>query len=168
MKNLKQYMGVCLAVLLMLTGVLYNSMTVQAADTDEHRMNVVFVLDQSGSMAKTDANALRYEAVDLFLGLATETGNYMGAVVFDDSIVLQRDITEISGKESKQELSDSIKAAKSFGDTNIGMAIELATQMLQNSGNPNLRSAIILLSDGNTDLPKDTTGQALAEQEKCH
>ena len=39
----------------MLTGVLCNSMTVQAADTDEHRMNVVFVLDQSGSMAKTDA-----------------------------------------------------------------------------------------------------------------
>ena len=90
----------------------------------------------------------------------------MGAVVFDDSIVLQRDITEISGKESKQELSDSIKAAKSFGDTNIGMAIELATQMLQNSGNPNLRSAIILLSDGNTDLPKDTTGQALAASEQ--
>ena len=93
MKNLKQYMGVCLAVFLMLTGVLCNSMTVQAADTDEHRMNVVFVLDQSGSMAKTDANALRYEAVDLFLGLSTETGNYMGAVVFDDSIVLQRDVT---------------------------------------------------------------------------
>lgn len=166
MKNLRRYVGVCLAVLLMLTGVLVNSTMVQAAETDEHRMNVVFVLDQSGSMAKTDANALRYEAVDLFLGLATETGNYMGAVVFDDSIVLQRDITEISGKESKQELSDSIKAAKSFGDTNIGMAIELATQMLQNSGNPNLRSAIVLLSDGNTDLPKDTTGQALAASEQ--
>ena len=90
----------------------------------------------------------------------------MGAVVFDDSIVLQRDVTEITGKESKQELSDSIKAAKSFGDTNIGMAIELATQMLQNSGNPNLRSAIILLSDGNTDLPKDTTGQELAASEQ--
>lgn len=114
MKNLKQYMGVCLAVLLMLTGVLYNSMTVQAADTDEHRMNVVFVLDQSGSMAKTDANALRYEAVDLFLGLATETGNYMGAVVFDDSIVLQRDITEISGKESKQEVRYVCMIRKGF------------------------------------------------------
>mgnify|MGYP001087651298 CR=1 FL=1 len=87
MKNLKQNRGVCRAVLLMLTGVLYNSMTVQAADTDEHRMNVVFVLDQSGSMAKTDANALRYEAVDLFLGLATETGNYMGGGVFDGSLV---------------------------------------------------------------------------------
>ena len=166
MKNFKKYMGVCLAVLLMLTGVLHSGMAVLAADTDEHRMNVVFVLDQSGSMAKTDTNALRYEAVDLFLGLSTEAGNYMGAVVFDDSIVLQRDVTEITGKESKQELSDSIKAAKSFGDTNIGMAIELATQMLQNSGNPNLRSAIILLSDGNTDLPKDTSGQELAASEQ--
>ena len=46
------------------------------------------------------------------------------------------------------------------------MAIELATQMLQNSGNSNLRSAIILLSDGNTDLPKDTTGQELAASEQ--
>lgn len=159
-------MGGCLALLLTIMGVVSNGIVARAADTDDHRMNVVFVLDQSGSMAKTDANNLRYEAVDLFLGLATESGNYMGAVVFDDTIVLKRDVAEITGKESKTDLSNSIKASQSNGDTDIGTAINLATQMLQSSGNPNLRSAIILLSDGNTDLPKDTSGQALAASEQ--
>lgn len=167
MKKIKRLLPIWMGTLLLAVSLWINGSIVQAAETDDHRMNVVFVLDQSGSMANTDAGALRYEAVDLFLGLATETGNYMGAVVFDDTIVLQQDIAEITGRESKSILSESIKGAKSNGDTDIGKAIELATQMLQTSGNPNLRSAIILLSDGNTDLPKDTTGEALTASEQC-
>ena len=74
-----------------------NAETVMAASDDgANRMNVVFVLDESGSMSGSDANELRYEAVDLFLGIATDTGNYMGAVSFDDTIVLQENINEIT------------------------------------------------------------------------
>ena len=167
MNRIKKVLAKCLTAVLAMTMFFWSNVSdVQAAGTDGQHMNVVFVLDQSGSMSKTDAGNLRYEAVDLFLGLASETGNYMGAVVFDDAIVLQQDIAAIDGKQSKNALSESIKSAKSYGDTDIGKAIELATDMLQTSGNPDYRSVIILLSDGNTDLPGDTTGEALTASEQ--
>ncbi len=137
------------ALLLSLTG----SITAFAVDTpNANRMNVVFVMDESGSMAKTDGSSLRYDAMDLFLGLATESGNYMGAVAFDEDVILQRDITAIEGLNDKTALSQEVRRVGSRGDTNIGKAIETAVQMLQDSGNPSLPSAVILLSDGNTDL----------------
>lgn len=137
------------ALLLSLTG----SITAFAVDTpNANRMNVVFVMDESGSMAKTDGSSLRYDAMDLFLGLATESGNYMGAVAFDEDVILQRDITAIEGLNDKTALSQEVRRVGSRGDTNIGKAVETAVQMLQDSGNPSLPSAVILLSDGNTDL----------------
>lgn len=162
MKRAKQIISAVMGMALALLLFMGHTTPVLAVNTnDANKMNVVFVLDESGSMSKTDPGALRYEAVDLFLGIATDTGNYMGAVVFDDDIVLQQDIQEIDGKAAKNELSQSIRNADSYGDTDIGKAIELATQMLVENGNSNLPSVMILLSDGNTDLPKDKTGKAV-------
>ena len=168
MKKRVKPIALHMGLTLLLACILSNMSMIKARAEDSktaNRMNVVFVLDQSGSMYNTDRNSLRYEAVDLFLGLARDTGNYMGAVVFDDGIVLQRGIKVMNGKVAKTELSNSIRAASSDGDTDIGKAIELATNMLRDSGNKELDSVIILLSDGNTDLPKDKTGQALAASE---
>lgn len=151
MRQRKVFTGLltAFALLLSLTG----SITAFAVDTpNANRMNVVFVMDESGSMAKTDGSSLRYDAMDLFLGLATESGNYMGAVAFDEDVILQRDITAIEGLNDKTALSQEVRRVGSRGDTNIGKAIETAVQMLQDSGNPSLPSAVILLSDGNTDL----------------
>lgn len=152
MRQRKVLTGLLTAFALLLMS-LAGSITAAAVDTpNANRMNVVFVMDESGSMSKTDADSLRYDAMDLFLGLATESGNYMGAVAFDDDIILKRDIAGIEGLNDKTALSREVRSASSRGDTNIGKAIETATQMLQESGNSALPSAIILLSDGNTDL----------------
>ncbi len=151
----------CLGI--MMTGILLTAklLPVCAADVEKaNRMNVVFVLDQSGSMSESDSEELRYEAVDLFMGLSTEQGNYMGAVVFDDTIILQQDIREMSGRNDKEALSDSIRAAQSDGYTDIGKAVDLATTMLIDDGNASLPSAVILLSDGNTELSGGTSGEA--------
>ena len=161
MNSVKRIAAGILVILLTVVLLERNTGIVMAATDDgASRMNVVFVLDESGSMSGSDENELRYEAVDLFLGIATDAGNYMGAVSFDDTIVLQEDIKEITGKELKDTLSESIRRAQSKGDTDIGKAVELATRMLMESGNSSLSSAIILLSDGNTDLPKDILGEA--------
>ena len=144
----------------------FPALTVSAAGTGSvNNMNVVFVLDGSGSMYTTDKDQLRFEALELFLGLSTESGNYMGAVVFDDQIILKQEIQPIQGKADKSELSGKVRKAVSKGDTDIGSAVLEAVRMLKQSGSPDLPSAIILLSDGNTDLPKDRTGAKLAESE---
>lgn len=124
----------------------------RAAEQSTGRMNVVFVVDGSGSMVTTDKNKLRYEAIELFLGLSAEQGNYMGAVVFNEDIILQKDITEMYDRYGKNQLLQSLREAPVTRDTDIGRAIYTATDMLQKTGNSSLDSAIILLTDGNTDL----------------
>lgn len=139
----------------------FPAVTAAAATASVNHMNVVFVLDGSGSMYTTDKEKLRFEALELFLGLSAESGNSMGAVVFDDGILFTQDLAPMNGKEAKSALSAKVRGVSGNGDTDIGSAIYKAVQMLKDSGNPDLPSAIILLSDGNTDLPKDKSGKQL-------
>lgn len=127
------------------------------------RYNVVFVLDASGSMKQTDSALWRYEAMDLFLGLATDEGNRIGAVIFNEGIVGRIDLQEVNGKELKEQISQTLRNSQVAGDTDIGTALQMAVTMLDEGRDTSLPSAIILLSDGNTDLPSDTTGQLLAQ-----
>lgn len=163
MKKMKR--GLCAllaALMLFMTGLI----TSFAADTSSaNHFNVVFVIDASGSMKQTDGSLWRYEAMDLFLGLSTDEGNRMGAVVFNDGIVTRVDLQAISGKQMKEQLSQTLRNSQVSGDTDIGTAIQMATAMLDESRDTSLPSAIILLSDGNTDFPNDTTGQLLAQSE---
>ncbi len=141
--------------------VTVNWIAAKAADAQNaNRMNVVFVMDESGSMIGTDREGFRYDAMDLFMGLATDSGNYMGAVVFDTEIILKADLSEINGISAKNSFSRKVRSVSSIGDTDIGKAIETAVEMLQTQGNPNLPSVVILLSDGNTDLVSDSAYQA--------
>lgn len=127
------------------------------------RYNVVFVLDASGSMKQTDSALWRYEATDLFLGLATDEGNRIGAIIFNEGIAGKIDLQEVNGKAMKEQISQALRNSPVAGDTDIGTAIQMAATMLDEGRDTSLPSAIILLSDGNTDLPSDTTGQLLAQ-----
>lgn len=157
----------CLIILNLFWVVEFSANTVYAANKKAtNNMNVVFVLDGSGSMATTDKYKLRFEAMDLFLGLSTESGNYMGAIVFDDDILLKQDIVHMDSKKTKSSLSSKVKKVTSRGDTDIGKAIYQAVEMLEKSGDSNLPSSIILLSDGNTDLNGKNSDKNLKESNK--
>lgn len=122
--------------------------------------NVMLVIDGSGSLTTkngTDRNGYRYDAVQLFLGLMTNSGNYVGAIVFDDSdpMPLNTDLRPISGSPAKAELSDQIRNADAGGDTDIGGALLEAVNKLEAIQEENgLPSVVVLMSDGITDLPK--------------
>ncbi len=130
------------------------------------KMNVVFVIDESGSMGNTDRDKFRYEAVEAFMALSAESGNYMGAISFDDSIIERIDICQVTDKTVKEAIAKRIKSVPKGKDTNIGQALKLATDMIINQGNSNLDSAIIILSDGKTDLPQNPKGLTKAEQDR--
>ena len=55
-------------------------------------------------MKQTDSALWRYEAMDLFLGLATDEGNRIGAVIFNEGIAGKIDLQEVNGKAMKEQI----------------------------------------------------------------
>lgn len=160
----KRFTAAIVGVLLLLCN---SNVYVKAADSDVkqflHRSNVVFVTDESGSMKHTDPTNNRYEAIRLFLGEMANDGNYVGSVSFGEGLVDSSDIKPISGQKAKDALLDDISNQQFSNYTNIGFGLLEAVNMLDKDRNTNLDSAIILLTDGNTDMPDDVLYQESIE-----
>ena len=128
---------------------------------EANRFNVVLVVDKSGSLCcengtGTDPEGLRFDALRMFLGLLTESGNNVGAVVFDEHIRYEAPIKPIDGMEDKKALIRQLEKYYPCYDTDIGTAMLRATEMLKDMKRKNdLPCMILLFSDGKTDF---TTG----------
>ncbi len=151
-----------------------------AADAQESNFNVALVIDGSGSLnadmvgttVATDPYNLRYDALSLFLALLTDSGNYVDAVVFNDSpsFLLNTGVQPINGRDAKNGLIDQIRAAGAVSDTDIGSALLEAVDALEAAAEQNgLPSVVILFSDGRTDLGGDETRyqQSLANKQSA-
>ncbi|MBR6825607.1 MAG: VWA domain-containing protein [Oscillospiraceae bacterium] len=123
-------------------------------DGTVERLNVMLVIDGSGSLpAGTDTKGLRYEAIDLFLALLTNQGNNVGAIVFNDTLLLETECDELVGKAEKMNLSQQIRDAGAKGGTDIGKALSAAVDKTIAKRDENkMNSVIILFSDGRTDV----------------
>lgn len=126
------------------------------------RYNVVFVTDESGSMKYTDSKVLRYDAINLFVALMAQHGNYLGSVTFDDTLLDSNPLQLIDGIEDKATFMEHIRSFPPRGDTDIGGALMEALDLLDTAENTENPSVIILLSDGNTDLkPEEAMDESL-------
>ena len=113
---------------------------------------------------------LRYDAIDLFLALLTNTGNQVGAIVFDDdsqSYLLDTGLLAVSGKEDKLAISTQIRQAGTRKDTDIGSALLSAVEILTgSSADEDNKNVIVLFSDGRTDVGSDQEAYAQSLQNK--
>lgn len=177
MKQGKMWSRVTRAAVLLLFAVLVMSLAGvgNAINAEElKKFNVMLVIDGSGSLVSsssgTDKNGLRYDAIDLFLALLTNTGNQVGAIVFDDdsqSYLLDTGLLAVSGKEDKLAISTQIRQAGTRKDTDIGSALLSAVEILTgSSANEDNKNVIVLFSDGRTDLGSDQEAYAQSLQNK--
>ena len=132
--------------------------TSQSDRIQELAFDVIFVIDGSGSMRNSDPDKIAVEAAKLFTDMCEYSSSRVGYVVYTHKLVEKCDLTEISDDAARNEFKrklSSIKYIKS-GDTDIALGLTQAMQMLIGSGSigSNRNPLIILLSDGNTDLPK--------------
>lgn len=133
---------------------------------DVSRMNVMLVIDGSGSLTMsggTDVDGNRYHAIDLFLALLTNSGNNVGAIVFNHETRLNAPIAPINGKADKVALSQKVKDAGAGGDTNTGAALLAAVDACNAATAQNgLKSVILLFSDGNINMDYNGGAEAVA------
>ena len=161
-KQVQKIACLCLASFLLLV-LSVPAVAASAKPGTDSWFNVMLVIDGSGSLVSqsngTDREAVRYDAIRLFMALLTDQGNNVGAIVFDDNqdgYLLDTEIDAIEGREEKLQLADQIQDAGTGGDTDIGTALLSAVEKLEAESTENdLPSAIILFSDGRTDLGGD-------------
>ena len=129
-------------------------------------LDVMFVLDASGSMLTSDPNKIALDAVNLFIDLTDESCG-AGYVVYTEKIKASSDIVSFKDKSNLESMKKEI-AGLSYdpnGDTDIALGLTNAMNTFKDKGEANGRKrAIILLSDGNTHL---LNGPRTVEQSKA-
>ena len=131
----------------------------QQTTADNMSFDVIFAIDGSGSMKKSDALKLRLTAGRLFTEMTYSNTSRAGFVPFTNIIMDSQGLTDLSTEDSKASFRDRLSglqdSVKGSWDTDISLGLTQALNLLKegDSFNGDRNPMIILLSDGNTDLP---------------
>ncbi len=119
-------------------------------------MDVIFVLDASGSMLYSDPNKVAIDAFNLFVDLLDDSCG-VGYVVYTQKIEASSDIVSLNDSKGLDKVKKEITNLEydPVGDTDIALGLTKAMDIYKKNKNtdPNRNQVIVLLSDGNTDLP---------------
>lgn len=131
----------------------------QQTTADNMSFDIIFAIDGSGSMKKSDALKLRLTAGRLFTEMTYSNTSRAGFVQFTNIIMDSQGLTDLSTEDSKASFRDRLSglqdSVKGSWDTDISLGLTQALNLLKegDSFNGDRNPMIILLSDGNTDLP---------------
>ncbi len=121
--------------------------TVQYADTLQSNVDMVQVIDRSGSMGWWSYITDTKNAAKTFID-QMQTGDMVGVVSFSSSASVDYPLTEITGPTIETEAKNAIDAMYAGGYTSIGGGLRNGQAQLTNSGAATHPSAMVLLSDG--------------------
>lgn len=163
MKIRKKYRLYAIAFIICFFFCLNQKTDMVLAAEGEKNCDIVFALDISGSMKKTDENRTAVEAIKMMIDICDENDR-IGMVAYNDTIAYSFQLTNLGNQEQRQQLKLMIDSISYQGETDIGLGIRQAVEML-GTQEQNREKLVILLSDGKTDLAQSTTGRTLEQSE---
>ena len=111
-------------------------------------IRVIFVIDESGSMANSDPSDLHYSAARLFVSLL-DPGDSVGAVTFSDQAqVITSGIQTIGSMDDKLQLANVFQPGTPNGYTDVKAAFTQVSELLLTAPSEPDQTIIILLTDG--------------------
>jgi pSer/pThr/pTyr-binding forkhead associated (FHA) protein/Mg-chelatase subunit ChlD len=123
----------------------------QIRDKFKPKLDIIFVIDNSGSMKKNDPNFITREVVTSFSN-ALGNKSRLGMVIFDQTARLVEPLTEKRGDELDSKFVKSLEKVNYKGQfTNSPAGIERAIYELKTNGRDDAERAIIFLTDGIVD-----------------
>lgn len=138
-------------------------MPVNTKAAEETSCDIVFALDISGSMKSTDENRTAIETIKMVIDLCDSTDR-VGVVAYNDTIAYCYGLTKMETEEERNGLKQNIDAIEYKSETDIGLGLKQAVEMLAGKQESN-HGMVILLSDGKTDLEHSTSGRTLEQSE---
>jgi hypothetical protein len=121
-------------------------------ETQSDQLRVLFIIDDSGSMATSDPTDLRYTAVKLFAS-ALDEGDAVGVIRFSSqSTLVTNGWVEITNADRKQTLLDTIQPVPADGYTDFQSAFKLAQSLLDQDTSGGNKTVLVLLTDGKPEI----------------
>lgn len=138
-------------ILIYVVGVIFTPFLRVKAGSTSSNMDVIFVLDSSGSMKESDPEEIRTEAIKMFLDMAQVQGNKVGLVAYSDSIVREHNLDNITSAEDKNRIKNMASNIPFGQKTDTGYGLLEAAKLLDSGHDKTHDPVIILLSDGKND-----------------
>ena len=142
------------ALMLTVSAVLMPVAGVEAEENKE--LDLIMVLDQSGSMQTNDPNGMMKEAANMLTAMMPAKTSRVGVISFN------REQTEVVGLRELSEAADEVDGIEYEGGTDIGNAIADAVGMFNESDDR--VHAILVLSDGRNDFGIDKNAEQASDE----
>lgn len=153
-------------VLILVCCLLINLCTARSVMAKEisgrkNALDVMFVLDISGSMKWNDPNRIALEVVKAFTDTVGTTDVRIGFVAYNDEIAAASSPVTVAEQSEREQLKQLIDATPYTGNTDIGLGLLHAYELMpEEEGRDRV---IVLVSDGESDLKGSTTGRTLEQ-----
>lgn len=133
---------------------------------DKNSIDVVLVMDSTGSMKKTDPQSLRIPAAKMFISLL-DKNDRAGVISFNDSAESLSPLKLLDGDSSKNNLFQAIDGITSTGlHTNLYAALQKGLEVVSAESKKGGEQVIVLMSDGLMDTGNPEKDRALIEEMK--
>ena len=122
-------------------------------------IDVIFVMDYSGSMKTNDSQNIAKGMVKAFIDTVYDGDIRVGFVAYNDQILSSTSPVSINTYEDRNALKNLVDEKGYSGNTDIGLGLRYAYDLLsQESGR---KKILVLISDGESDLGGSVTGRDL-------
>ncbi|WP_277408744.1 vWA domain-containing protein [Lacrimispora xylanisolvens] len=122
-------------------------------------LDVMFVMDYSGSMKTNDPDHTGVGMVKAFVDTVHSADIRIGFVAYNDQIVTSAAPASVKSQEDRDALKSLMDASGYSGNTDIGLGLSYAFGL---SGPESGRKRmVVLISDGESDLKGSKTGRTL-------
>lgn len=116
-------------------------------------IDVVLVIDTSGSMNTADPERIALEAATLFMDMMETRNSRIGIVGFSGTVHSAMPLTAIYEPNIRDNIRNTVSTFDYVGWTDIGLALRTAAEMLLESPLETNSPMILLITDGRVDLP---------------
>ena len=127
-------------------------LTLAGQQPTEQTVDVVLVLDNSGSMRKADPQGLMRLAVSQFAGALPGSAR-LGIILFDDSVEALLGLSDIGQPDFSAQVENALSRLDYSGQlTDIPAGVERALYELRERGRADARRTIVFFTDGIVDV----------------
>lgn len=151
-----------LAILLVVSAITTNLYATPIVIDPSEGIDVVLVIDTSGSMNNSDPERITLEAAALFMDMMETRHSRIGIVGFSGVVHSVMPLSPINTVSTRNQIRNTVSNFVYHGWTDIGLGLRTAVEMINENPAPNNSPMILLFTDGRIEL-NEALGRTVAQ-----